>query len=148
MGAAVLGSGDALGRWWNGRDAAKRHPADWPPSEVLPEETWLLLLMKVVGAVVMYVGPVIVAAGPSTGPAAAAVDTGAAMAIALRAAATRTRRARVGFLANLALALRCVELPGKYSNILNPDRCLGMDRYDPFTAVDGSASGGPQGLAV
>jgi hypothetical protein len=94
--------------WWNGRDAANRHKALWSPSEVSPKETWLLLLMKVVGAVVMYVGPVTVAAGPSTAPAAAAVDTGAAMAIALKAAATHTRRARVGFLANLALALRCV----------------------------------------
>jgi hypothetical protein len=112
-----------------------------------PAETWLLVLVKVDGAVVMYLGPVIVAAGLSTGPAAAAVDTGAAMAIALRTTATRTRRARVGFLANLALALRCVELPGQYSNILNSNRCLGMYGYDPFTAADGSASGGPQGLA-
>ena len=95
----------------------------------------------------MYVAPVTVAAGLSTGSAAAAVDTGAAMPIALRAAATRTRRARVGFLADLALALRCVELPRKYSDVLNSDRCLGMYRCDPFTAADGSASGGPQGLA-
>src|SRR5258706_305316 len=87
--------------------------------------------MKVVGAVLMYLGPVTVASGASPGPAAravvaaAAVDTGAAMASALRAAATRTRRARLVFLANMS----------------NSNRFLGMYRYDPGTGVDGSVSG-------
>jgi hypothetical protein len=70
---------------------------------VLPEEVWLLLLVNVDGAVVMYVAPVTVACCPATGSAgavvAAAVDTGAAMAIALRMAATRMRRVRSGFMA-------------------------------------------------
>jgi hypothetical protein len=93
-------------------DRGTRHEADWPPNELLSAETWLLVLMKVDGALVMYVAPVTEAAGGSPGPAAAAVDTGAAMAIALRAAATRTRRARVGFTANKPLTLRWAELPG------------------------------------
>jgi hypothetical protein len=71
--------------------------------------------------------------------AAAAVDTGAAMAIALRAAAIGTRRARADFLANVLL---------KFSNILNSNRFPGMYRYDRLAAVDGSASRRPQGLAV
>jgi hypothetical protein len=66
-------------------------------------ETWLLVLMNVDGAVVMYVGPVAVAAGATSeaAVAAAAVDTGAATAIVLRAAATPIRRVRVGFMSNL-----------------------------------------------
>jgi hypothetical protein len=82
---------------------------------LLSDETWLLLLMKVDGAVVMYVAPVTETAGGSPAAAradvaAAAVDTGAAIAIALTAAAIGTRRARVNFLANLLLT---------FSNILN-----------------------------
>jgi hypothetical protein len=59
------------------------------------------------------------------------------MAIALRAAAIGTRRARADVLANLLL---------KFSNILNS--ILGMYRYDRLASVDGSASRRPQGLAV
>lgn len=77
---------------------AKRHAATWFPDELLPGETWLLVLMKVAGALVMNVGPTTVAVGRATAGAAVAapaVDTGAAIAIALRAAATPTRRFRV-----------------------------------------------------
>jgi hypothetical protein len=78
---------------------AKRHGATWFPAEVSAEETWLLVLMKVAGAVVTYLGPTSVAACPPAGTVAApAVDTGAAMAIVLRAAATATRSVRVGFM--------------------------------------------------
>ena len=106
--------------WWNGRDAANRHWADWSPSDVSPRETWLLLLMKVDGAVVICVGPVTMAAGRSTEPparaavAAAAVDTGAAMAIALRAAGTRheTRPGRLLGKPASHLALRVITWEG------------------------------------
>src|SRR5258706_8434801 len=90
------------------------HAADWFPSEVLPSETWLLSLMKVVGAVVMYVDPVTVGPCPAsrsvTGRATAeepsdtaatvatarwtaaapAGDTGPAIAILISAVATTT----------------------------------------------------------
>jgi hypothetical protein len=88
---------------------AKRHAATWLPDELLPWETWLLVLTKVDGAVVMYLGPTRVGAGAPAGAAVAApaVDTGTAIAIALRAAAIPTRRVRVGFMSNLPFNL-CV----------------------------------------
>jgi hypothetical protein len=86
---------------------ATPHEATWPPDEMSPEETWVLVLVAVTGAVVMNVGPVTVTV-PAAGPlvwsvtgepphpastmvtgvpvAAPAVDTGAAIAIVLRAA--------------------------------------------------------------
>jgi hypothetical protein len=72
-------------------------------------ETWLLLLTKVVGALVMYVGPTTVVARLATagaGVEAPAVATGAAIAIALKATATPTRRVLIGFMSNLPFELR------------------------------------------
>jgi hypothetical protein len=75
---------------------------------LLPGETWLLVLTKVDGALVMYRGPMTVAAGRATAGAAVAapaVGAGAAIAIALRAAAIPTRRVLVGFMSNLPFNL-------------------------------------------
>jgi hypothetical protein len=63
-----------------------------------------LVLVKVDGALVMNVGPITEPAGRATAGAAVAapaVDTGAAIAIALTAAATTKRRVRVVFMSNL-----------------------------------------------
>jgi uncharacterized protein YfiM (DUF2279 family) len=83
----------------------RRHPAVWFPNEVLPGEVWLLRFVKLVGAVVMYLGPTTVAAGRVTAGAAvaaAAVDTGAAMAMVVRAV---TRCVRVSFMSNLSIGV-------------------------------------------
>jgi hypothetical protein len=90
---------------------SQRHAATWLPDELFPGDTWLLVLMKVDGALVMYVGPTTVAAGRATtgaAVAAPAVATGAAMAIALSAAATPTSRVRVGFMSNLPFNLMSI----------------------------------------
>jgi hypothetical protein len=65
--------------------------------------------MKVDGAVVIHVDPVTLGAGAAAGAAVAAlaVDTGAAMAIVLRAAAIPTRCVLVGFMSDLPFNL-CV----------------------------------------
>jgi hypothetical protein len=71
-------------------------------------ETWLLVLVKVDGAVVMNTGPDTGAAtGPTAGAAVAALalDTGAAIAIALRTAGTHTRRVRVELISSLPFNL-------------------------------------------
>jgi hypothetical protein len=86
------------------RGARASHAATWFPDELPPGDTWLLVLMKVAGALVMNLGPTTVSAGRTTAGAAVAapaVDTGAASAIALRAAATPTSRVRVAFMSNL-----------------------------------------------
>jgi hypothetical protein len=78
------------------------------PDVLLAGETWLLVLMKVDGALVMYRGPMTVAAGGATAGAvvvAPAVDAGAAIAMALRAAAIPARRVLVGFMSILAFDL-------------------------------------------
>jgi hypothetical protein len=103
---------------------AKRHWATFPPKEASPEDTTMWVSVKVAEPWVMNVGPVTVAvcpgagrvtAGEPSGPAdtmatgatagaavaALAVDTGAAVAIVLRAAAIPTRRVAVGFMSNL-----------------------------------------------
>jgi hypothetical protein len=87
----------AAGRSSRGR----HHPAVCDPAEVALAETWLLLLMKVAGAVVMYVGPTTLAGCPAEA-AAPAVDTGAAMAMVVRAA---TRCSRVSFMSNLSIGV-------------------------------------------
>jgi hypothetical protein len=82
----------------------KRHAAVWFPDVLAPGETWLLVLTKVDGAYVTYVGPITVSAGGAAAGAAVAapaVDTGTAIAIALSAAATPKRRVRVGFMSIL-----------------------------------------------
>jgi hypothetical protein len=118
MGAAVLQL-----RWFSGW---KHQKETWSPDVLLPGETWLLLLMKVVGALVVYTGPTIVSVGRALAGAAVAalaVVTGAAIANALRAAANPIRLIREGFMSIL---------PFMVSGVLVA--------YDPLTAVDGSAS--------
>jgi hypothetical protein len=89
--------------------AANRHAAIWFPDVLASGETWLLLFTKVDGALVMYVGPMTVVAGwgaVGAAVAAPAVETGAAIAIALSALATTKRRVRRDFMSNLSFTLR------------------------------------------
>jgi hypothetical protein len=78
-----------------------------------PVETSLFMLTKLDGAVVMKVVPATVAGGLAAGAvvAAPALDTGAAMAIALRTVATPIRRVRVGFMAHLPFKFGVHHIP-------------------------------------
>jgi hypothetical protein len=86
----------------------KRHEAIWSPDELLTGEVWLLVLTNVDGALVTYVAPMTVSAGRAVvgaAVAAPAVETGAAIAMALRTVASPVRRIPVVFMSNLPFHL-------------------------------------------